>query len=176
MVFVPQNEFGDTIKRELLFNRDNSTDTEIKIIDDLNGNLYMPDVWHFLNPYHLSSSDNYVGNVFDDIGAFTITETASFDETNDYKDVTSYNYRLNYQGTRTLTTYDWTCELLPNEMNLTENITIFKIHPKKGKLKDNLTSSLFPTFITEVGLYDDNQDLMGYARLSNQFQNLHQFR
>ena len=37
---------------------------------------------------------------------------------------------------------------------------------EKGKLKDNLTSSLFPTFITEVGLYDDNQDLMGYARLS----------
>ena len=103
--------------------------------------------------------------MFYDIGAFTITETASFDGTNDYKDVTSGNYRLNYQGARTLTTYDWTCELLPNEMNLTENITIFK-PSEKGKLKDNLTSSLFPTFITEVGLYDDNQDLMGYARLS----------
>ena len=60
-------------------------------------------------------------------------------------------------------------------MNLTENITIFK-PSEKGKLKDNLTSSLFPTFITEVGLYDDNQDLMGYVGYQNQFQNLHQFR
>ena len=165
LVFVPQNEFGDTIKKGTFVLRDNSTDTEIKIIDDLNGNLYAPDATFSQSVSALSSSDNYVGNVFYDIGAFTITETASFDGTNDYKDVTSGNYRLNYQGARTLTTYDWTCELLPNEMNLTENITIFK-PSEKGKLKDNLTSSLFPTFITEVGLYDDNQDLMGYARLS----------
>ena len=31
---------------------------------------------------------------------------------------------------------------------------------------NNLTSSLFPTFVTEVGLYDNNKNLMGYARLS----------
>ena len=127
LVFVPQNEFGDTIKKGTFVLRDNSTDTEIKIIDDLNGNLYAPDATFSQSVSALSSSDNYVGNVFYDIGAFTITETASFDGTNDY--------------------------------------TIFK-PSEKGKLKDNLTSSLFPTFITEVGLYDDNQDLMGYARLS----------
>ena len=106
-----------------------------------------------------------MGNVFYDIGAFSITETASFDGTNNYKDVTSGNYRLDYQGTRTLTTYDWTCELLPNEMNMTENITVFK-PSGQGNLKNNLTSSLFPTFVTEVGLYDNNKNLMGYARLS----------
>ena len=113
----------------------------------------------------LSSSDNYVGNVFYDIGAFSITETASYDGTNDYKDVTSGNYVVSYKGTRDLTTYDWTCVLEPNELNLTENITIFK-PLGAGDLKDNLTSSLFPTYITEVGLYDDNKNLMGYAKLS----------
>ena len=50
-------------------------------------------------------------------------------------------------------------------MNLTENITIFK-PGGAGDLKDNLTSSLFPTYITEVGLYDDERNLMGLARLS----------
>ena len=42
LVFIPQNEFGDTIKRGTFVLRDNSTSTEIKIIDDLNGNLYAP--------------------------------------------------------------------------------------------------------------------------------------
>lgn len=166
LVFVPQNEFGDTIKRGTFVLRDNSTDAEIKIIDDLNGNLYAPNAtFSQSSNSSLSSSENYVGNIFYDIGVFSITETASFDGTNNYKDVTSGNYRLNYQGTRVLTNYDWTCELLPNEMNMTENITVFKPNGS-GKLKDNLTSSLFPTFITEVGLYDNNKDLMGYAKLS----------
>ena len=35
-----------------------------------------------------------------------------------------------------------------------------------GDLKDNLTSSVFPTYISEVGLYDDKNSLVGLARLS----------
>jgi hypothetical protein len=35
-----------------------------------------------------------------------------------------------------------------------------------GQLKNNLTSSTFPTYITEIGLYDEQQTLMGYAKLS----------
>ncbi len=165
IVYIPQNEFGDTIKKGSFVLRDNSTDTEIKIVDDLNGNLYAPSATFSQSVSALSSSDNYVGNIFYDIGAFSITETASFDGTNDYKDVTSGNYVVSYKGTRDLTTYDWTCVLEPNELNLTENVTIFKPNTA-GNLKDHLTSSLFPTFITEVGLYDDNKNLMGYAKLS----------
>ena len=39
-----------------------------------------------------------------------------------------------------------------------------------GQLKDNLTSSYFPTYITEVGLYDDQNTLMVYAKLSKPIQ------
>ena len=166
MVFIPQSEFGDSIKKGTFVLRDSSTDTTIKIIDDLNGNLYAPNATFSQSANSsLSSSDNYVGNIFYDIGAFTITETASHDGSNDYSEVTAGNYNVNYQGTRDLTTYDWTCILQPNELNLTENITIFKPNGA-GKLKDNLTSSLFPTYITEVGLYDNDKSLMGYAKIS----------
>ena len=109
----------------------------------------------------MSPSDNYVGNIFYDT-CFCNNRDVSFDGTNNYKDVT-FDYTVNYKGTRTLTTYDYTCELQPNELNLTENVTVFKPNTA-GNLKDNLTSSLFPTFV-EVGLYDDNKDLMGHARL-----------
>ena len=165
VVSISQSLFGEEIKKGSFVLMDSSTATTIKIIDDSNGNLYAPDASFSQSVSALSSSDNYVGNIFYDIGAFAITETASFDGTNNYKDVTSGNYTVNYKGTRTLTTYDYTCELQPNELNLTENVTVFKPNTA-GNLKDNLTSSLFPTFVTEVGLYDDNKDLMGYARLS----------
>ena len=35
-----------------------------------------------------------------------------------------------------------------------------------GQVKDNLTSSIYPTYITEIGLYDDQKNLVGYAKLS----------
>ena len=58
-----------------------------------------------------------------------------------------------------------TCVSLPNELNNTTNATVFNSNGI-GQLKDNLTSSVFPTYITEVGLYDDMNSLVGLAKLS----------
>ena len=75
------------------------------------------------------------------------------------------NYGIKYKGTNIINTYEWTCEALPNELNNTENITVYHTSGL-GKLKDNLTSSIFPTYITEIGLYDDDRSLVAYAKLS----------
>ena len=164
-VSIPQSQFGDRIKRSSFTLTDDSTSATIKIIDDGNGNLYAPNASVSQSVSALSSSDNYVGNIFYDVGIFAITETSSYDGTNNYSDVTSGTYTVTYKGARDISTHEWSCDSLPNEMNLTENITIFK-PGGAGDLKDNLTSSLFPTYITEVGLYDDEKNLMGLARLS----------
>ena len=165
IVFIPQSQFGDKIKRGTFTLTDSSTSTDIKIIDDLNGNLYAPSATFSQSANSsLSSSDNYVGNIFYDIGAFTITETASYDGTNNYNDVTSGNFTINYQGVHEISTYEYVCNAAPNEFNQTQNESIFKPNTG-GKLKNNLTGS-FPTFITEVGLYDDDKNLMGIAKVS----------
>ena len=163
--FVSQSQFNEGIKRGSFSLTDNSTAATIKIVDDSSGNLYSTNATFSQSVSALSSSDNYVGNVFYDIGAFTITETASFNGSVDYLNVTRGNYSLEYQGTNTLTTYEWTCEALPNELNNTTNATVFNSNGI-GQLKDNLTSSVFPTYITEVGLYDDMNSLVGLAKLS----------
>jgi len=95
----------------------------------------------------------------------TLTETASFDGSNDYTDVTTGNYTITYKGTTVINTYEWTCDTQPNELNNTTNVTVFNSNGL-GQLKDNLTSSNYPTYITEVGLYDDQNSLVGYAKLS----------
>ena len=163
---IPQNEFGDKIKPGTFTLTDNSTATEIRIVDDLNGNLYAPSAPSSSDSnLSLSSSANYVGNIFYELGVFTIVETGSFDGTNNYSEVTSGNFTVNYKGVHNLTTFEYVCTALPNEVNQTQNMSIFKAN-SAGKLKDNLTGSLFPTYVTEVGLYDDAEDLIGIARLS----------
>ena len=163
---IPQNEFGDWIKPGTFTLTDNSTATEIRIVDDLNGNLYAPSAPSSSDSnLSLSSSANYVGNIFYELGVFTIVETGSFDGTNNYSEVTSGNFTVNYKGVHNLTTFEYVCTALPNEVNQTQNMSIFKAN-SAGKLKDNLTGSLFPTYVTEVGLYDDAEDLIGIARLS----------
>ena len=163
---IPQNEFGDKIKPGTFTLTDNSTATEIRIVDDLNGNLYAPNAPSSSDSnLSLSSSANYEGNIFYELGVFTIVETGSFDGTNNYSEVTSGNFTVNYKGVHNLTTFEYVCTALPNEVNQTQNMSIFKAN-SAGKLKDNLTGSLFPTYVTEVGLYDDAEDLIGIARLS----------
>ena len=163
IVFIPQNKFDEEIKRGSFVLTD--TTTGARIVDDSNGNLYSTNATFSQSVSSLSSSDNYVGNIFYSVGAFTITETASFDGSENYTDVTSGNYTLTYQGTTVINTYEWTCDTQPNELNDTTNMTVYNSNGL-GQLKDNLTSSNYPTYITEVGLYDDQNSLVGYAKLS----------
>ncbi len=164
VVSIPQNEFGDRIKPGTFTLTDSTTGAIIK--DDFNGNLYGSNATFSQSAAtSLSSSDNYIGNIFYNLGVFAITETASFDGTNNYSEVTSGNYTLRYKGVHEISTYEYVCNAASNEFNQTQNITIFK-PAGAGKIKDHLTGSAFPTYITEVGLYDDAEDLIGIAKLS----------
>ena len=163
IVLIPQNKFDEGIKRGSFQLIDNTT-TAI-IVDDSNGNLYSTNASFSQSVSALSSSDNYVGNIFYDVGVVTLTETASFNGSKDYTEVTSGNYTITYKGTTVINTYEWTCDTQPNELNNTTNSTVFHSNGL-GQLKDNLTGSNFPTYVSEIGLYDDQKSLVGYARLS----------
>ena len=104
--FVSQSKFNEGIKPGSFSLTD--TTTTAKIVDDKKGNLYSTNATFSQSVSALSSSDNYVGNIFYDIGAFSITETASFDGSNDYTDVTSGDYSIEYKGSNKITTYEWT--------------------------------------------------------------------
>ena len=163
IIFIPQNKFDVGIKRGTFQLVDN--ETSAIIVDDSNGNLYSTNATFSQSVSALSSSDNYVGNIFYDVGVVTLTETASFNGSDDYTDVTSGDYTITYKGTTVINTYEWTCNAQPNELNNTTNATVYHSNGL-GNLKDNLTGSNFPTYVSEIGLYDDQKSLVGYARLS----------
>ena len=163
IVFIPQNKFDEGIKRGSFLLVDSTTGA--RIVDDSDGNLYSTNATFSQSVSDLSSQDNYVGNIFYNVGVFAITETASFNGSDNYTDVTSGNYTVRYQGTSKINTYEWSCDTEPNTLNNTSNPTVFHTNGL-GQLKDNLTGSNYPTYITEIGLYDDQNSLIGYAKLS----------
>ncbi len=163
IVFIPQNKFDEGIKRGTFQLVDN--ETSAIIVDDSNGNLYSTNATFSQSVSALSSSDNYVGNIFYNVGVVTLTETASFNGSQNYTDVTSGDFTITYKGTSVINIYEWTCDTQPNELNDTQNSTVFHSNGL-GQLKDNLTESNYPTYISEIGLYDDQKSLVGYARLS----------
>ena len=163
VVFIPQNKFDERIKKGTFVLAD--VETGARIVDDKQGNLFSTNATVSSSDSALSSQDNYVGNIFYDVGVFTLTSTSSFDGVSNYTDVTNGDYQIQYQGTHTVNTYEWTCDTEPNELNNTTNMTIFHSNGL-GQVKDNLTSSIYPTYITEIGLYDDQKNLVGYAKLS----------
>tara|TARA_B100000287_G_scaffold25382_1_gene24572 strand:+ start:19898 stop:20725 length:828 start_codon:yes stop_codon:yes gene_type:complete len=164
VVSISQSLFGEEIKKGSFVLDD--TTTGAKIVDDSNGNLYATNATRFEDSgASISSSANYVGNIFYDLGVFTITETGSFSATKTYADVTDGNYSLSFKGSLEISTYEFVCRTEPNELNETQNITIYK-KDGLGHFKDNLTSSYWPNYISEVGLYDEEGDLMAISRMS----------
>ena len=79
---VSQRLFGEEIVRNSFKITDNShTSGTVVIQDDGIGNLYAVSASISSSATALSSSDNYVGNIFYDLGVVTITDTGSFSHT-----------------------------------------------------------------------------------------------
>ena len=164
--YVPQKYFGEEIKKTSfkltdLNNPDNAGVNPI-IIDDGNGNLYSTNAHHSQSAGALSSSDNYVGNIFYEQGLAVITETGSWSGSVDYSDLAT-NYTLRFDSHHTITTHEYNVTLLPQDYNLTTNYSIRNVlttdtEPLKLStpfVAATFTSSDFQPYITTINLYQD---------------------
>lgn len=118
---------------------------------------------------------NVVGNVFYNYGIAVISDprpkyanailgrTGSFD----------YNGRTNgfwgsFRSTVTFFEHEIICRLKKNEFNFSTNPTLRKDNQMNTSYpKDFATSSFFNPYITTIGLYNDNMDMVAVAKLAN---------
>ena len=99
IILIPSQYYGEKIREGSfqftdLNNTDNSSNNPI-IKDDGRGNLYSTNAYHSQSAGSVSSSDNYVGNIFYDKGLAVITETGSWSGSVDYSDLAT-NFNLNF--------------------------------------------------------------------------------
>jgi hypothetical protein len=146
VINVPSSIYGEYIKpgsfkyqSELIY-----------VYDDSNGNL-------------LNSVDNEkCGNIIYSHGLAIIT-TSSFVSSLD-SFITASNTTCSFSSSLTLFETLYKCTIRENEFNFSQNPSI--ISGSEGDLYYYASSSYFEPYITTVGLYNENQDLLAVAKLS----------
>jgi hypothetical protein len=116
-----------------------------------------------------------VGNVFYGTGFFVISDprpkyansflgqTGNFD----YNGLDN-GFRGEFRSTVTFYEYEIICKIRRGEFNFTQNPTVrVDKAAYSHELENYVTSSLFNPYITSIGLYDDDYNLLAVAKLAN---------
>ena len=112
------------------------------------------------------SIDNkpYVGNIFYNNGLATITKP-------NYQKVLNpgegnQNFNLQYQGTHLIYENEYQCMVEQHEYDYTMNPTVRKNRSEQDKeLANFATESNFRPYVTTIGLYNENQELLAVGKL-----------
>ena len=182
--YIPQQTFGERIQPgsfTLTARTGSITNTtkEIIIKDDLNGNLYSTNAHNSQSKNsHLSSSDNYVGNILYDLGVAILTETSSWSGSGTSKEIpytsigdtrygedTDYRYwNLNFNSTTPIFTSQYSIKIPAGSFNTTMNSSIKPYYgaesiPEGKTLKDvanmrvELTTGSFSPYFNQIQLF-----------------------
>ena len=165
IVTIPSQYYGEKIKEGSfqftdLSNSDVNGNKPI-IKDDGHGNIYSTNA-HVSQSgtTSISSSKNYVGNIFYDKGLVIITETGSWSGSVDYSDLAD-NFNLKFDSQHTITTHEYNVTLLPQAYNLTMNYGIRNKLSGSNQtfslstpwIASTFTGSDFQPYITTINLY-----------------------
>ena len=120
------------------------------VYDDGEGNL--------LN----SINNTKCGNVIYSHGLAVITTASFISDLEAF--ITSSNTTCSFSSSLTLFETLYKCTIRENEFDFSQNPTI--ISGSEGDLYYYASSSYFEPYITTVGLYNENQDLLAIAKLS----------
>ena len=166
IIQIPSQYYGEKIKEGSfqLTENDVTDGSGVKPIikDDGFGNLYSTNAYHSQSVGALSSSDNYVGNIFYDKGLAVITETGSWSGSVNYSDLGT-NYTLKFDSHNTIRTHEYSVTLLPNEFNHSMNYTLREELSGSGEtlklststLAREFTGSAWQPYITTINLYQN---------------------
>jgi len=177
IITIPQKYFGEKIKKNSFNLTFTTMSKQIKITDDGFGNLYSTNAEHSQSINHASHSDNYVGNIFYELGLAVLTETGSWSGSVNYPDAATgsdVDYSLNFAGTQTLFTTEYDVTIAPNEFNTSMNRTCWStisqssgkkpsiLHGQFVRLNDRFTGSdargdrVWNPYITQIHLWGDD--------------------
>jgi hypothetical protein len=118
---------------------------------------------------------NTIGNIFYKSGEILVSDprpkyansllgrTGSFDY-----DGRTNGFSGEFRSTTTFYEYQVICKIRKNEFNLSQNVSLRESgDPNTYNLRDFVTSSYFNPYITTVGLYNDNNELLAIGKLAS---------
>jgi len=128
-----------------------------------------------LNHYSSSNGSPYVGNIFYQNGLATITHPqyqvvlggiGDFVVGESFAVGENHITQLKFQGSHLIYENEYQCTVDEYEFNDTTNISARKIKSRdSGDIANFATSSLFKPYVTTVGLYNENNELLVVGKL-----------
>lgn len=154
LISVSSSEYGNRIHPGTFIYTDTTQAKSIIIKDDGFGNLYPTNASISQSgETSISSSDNYVGNIFYEHGIAIITETGSFTESLSYTG-SGTNYSASFETTLDIYTYEYSCTLNANEYNQTMNRTVLKESSSISQYYENQSLSTVGYHdLSHIGVY-----------------------
>lgn len=151
VISIPSRLFGDYIQPNSFIYKFTSDGNTYTITDDGEGNIKL--------------NNNIIGNIFYPQGMITITDSS-------YKfisgSITTNNVTCSFSSSYTIYETQYKCTVRENEFNYTLNPTLQS--DSSGSLYSYTTSSQWSPYITTIGLYDEEQNLLAVGKLSQPLQ------
>ena len=117
---------------------------------------------------------NRVGNVFYKQGFITVSDprpkykNALLGRSGNYDYNATDGFELEFKNTITLYEYEIICKIKKNQFNFTQNPTLRKNKDSESNLlEDYVTSSYFNPYITTIGLYNEDFELVAIGKLAS---------
>jgi len=151
---IPSNLFGEYIQPgSLTINLQSG----FKITDDGAG---------ILNISGSILGEGYIGNIIYEHGMLILTNDNYTDPLN-YTDFISYtSMSMSFQSTLTIFESQYKCTIRENEFNFSQNPSLISGSSNSGIISSFATGSYFDPYITTVGLYNNNKELLAVAKLA----------
>jgi len=166
VITIPSNMFGEYVKPGSLTLSDGTYDLH----DDGNGNiisgsLKMGDIIYehgmiILTNDGIPGQDGY-GFVTYEGGIYGLSD-ASF--INNF--ITTANITCSFESTVTIYETQYKCTIRQNEFNFSQNPSLISGSSNSGVISSFATGSYFNPYVTTIGLYNNNKELLAVAKLS----------
>ena len=160
---------------------DSTSGYPLNLKDDGYGNVYASNALISASgASSISSSENYIGNIFYRSGLVVLHDTGSFSGSlsNTYlrAGAIGTDYKINFSSTKTIFVSEYNVTINPHEFNMTNNITAhekisgsftgylsgsFYSHVSKS---EGIVESKWSPYFNTIGFYDENDGLVAVAR------------
>ena len=166
VITIPSNLFGEYLKPGTV----NISNGSITFTDDgegnmISGSLKYGDVIYehgmiILTSNGISGSTGYGTGVY----GSTVYGLSSIDYISTF--ITSSNITCSFESTITIYESQYKCTLRENEFNFTQNPSAVSSSINSGVLYDFATGSYFSPYVTTIGLYNNNYELIAVGKLA----------
>jgi hypothetical protein len=151
---IPSNLFGEYVQPgSLTINLQDG----FKITDDGAG---------ILNISGSILGEGYVGNIIYEHGMLILTDGDYTDPLNFTDFISDTSMSISFQSTLTVFESQYKCTIRENEFNFSQNPSLISGSSNSGIISDFATGSYFDPYITTIGLYNNNKELLAVAKLA----------